>query len=57
MATDHPGQTEVHDLDVAQRRAAGQQDVLRLTADVLVLHRIHNMCEVNSLKALPHHTE
>lgn len=31
VAADHPGQTKVHDLDVPQRRAAGQQDVLRLT--------------------------
>lgn len=31
MAADHPGQAEVHNLNVTQRRAAGQQDVLRLT--------------------------
>lgn len=30
MAADHPGQTKVNDLDVTQRRTAGQQDVLRL---------------------------
>lgn len=31
VAADHSGQTKVHDLNVPQRRAAGQQDVLRLT--------------------------
>lgn len=33
VAADHPGQTKVHDLDVAQRRTAGQQDVLRLSGE------------------------
>ncbi len=31
VAADHSGQTKVHDLNVTQRRAAGQQDVLRLS--------------------------
>lgn len=34
MAANHPGQTKVHDLDVAQRRTAGQQDVLWLSGEL-----------------------